>query len=81
MEHNICNKINKEAKTTAYTYGFSEIVDCLAKSNAFIALKDHKPNFISNPKCYLNNAEKKVKLGKSVNTFLKNLIVRSEMYH
>ena len=60
MERNICNKISKEAKTTGYTYGFSEIVDCLGKSNAFIALKDHKPNFISNPKCYLINPEKKL---------------------
>ena len=69
-EHNICNKINKEGKTIAYKYGLSEIVDCLAKPNEFIALKDHKPNFSS-----------KAKLGKSVNTFLNNLNVKSEIYH
>ena len=33
--------------------GVSERVDCLAKSNAFVSLKDHKPNFSSNPKCCL----------------------------
>ena len=45
-EYNIYNKINKETKTIANNYGVSERVDCLAaESNAFISLKDHKPNF------------------------------------
>ena len=38
-------QINKEAKIISNNYGVSERVDCLAKSNAFISLKDHKPNF------------------------------------
>ena len=58
MEYNIYNKINKEAKTIANNYGISERVDCLAKSNAFVSLKDHKPNFSSNPKCRLINPAK-----------------------
>ena len=30
-------------------------IDCLAKTNAFITLKDHKEDFNSNPKCRLIN--------------------------
>ena len=51
MGHNIYNKINKEAKYIANNYGVSERVECLSKSNTFISLKDHEPNFSSNPKC------------------------------
>ena len=51
MGHNIYNKINKEAKYIVNNYGVSERVDCLSKSKTFISLKDHKPNFSSNPKC------------------------------
>ena len=56
MEDNkIYNKINKEAKIIANNYGVSQRVDCLAKSSAFISLKDHRPNFSSKSKCYLIN--------------------------
>ena len=51
-ELNIYNKINKEAKVIANNYVVSERVD------AFISLKDHKPNFISNPECRLINPAK-----------------------
>ena len=51
MGHNIYNKINKEAKYIANNYGVSKRVECLSKSNTFISLKDHEPNFSSNPKC------------------------------
>ena len=63
-EHNIYNKINKEAKIFANSYGASERVVCLAISNAFVSLKGHQPNFISsklissNPKCRLINPAK-----------------------
>ena len=49
-EHGVYNKIRKEAKTILNNYGVSERADCLAKSNAFISLKDDQLNFISNPK-------------------------------
>ena len=39
-EHNIYNNINKEAEIIANNYEVSQTVDCLAKSNAFISLKD-----------------------------------------
>ena len=73
-EHNICNKINKEAKIIANNYEVSEGVDCLAKSNAFIFIKDHKQNFSSNPKCHLIIPGKS-EIGKiSICTFLNYLI-------
>ena len=68
-EHDIYNKINKEAKTIANNYGVSERVDCLAKSNAFVSLKDHKSNFSSNPKCRLINPAKS-EMGKISKYFL-----------
>ena len=71
-EHNIYNKISKEAKIITNGYGVSERVDCLAKSNAFISLKDHKPNFSSNPKsCLINPA--KSEIGKISKYFLQQL--------
>ena len=81
MEYNIYNKITKEAKTIANNYGISERVDCLAKSNAFVSLKDHKPNFSSNPKCRLINPAKS-EMGKISKYFLEQLNSKvSEIYH
>ena len=79
-EYSIHTKINKEAKNITNNYGVSERVDCIAKSNAFISLKDHKPNFSSNPRCRLINTAKR-EIGKLINTFLNNLIARSDIYH
>ena len=41
----IFNKINKKAKNIAEKDDIAERVDCFAKSNAFVTLKDHKENF------------------------------------
>ena len=71
-EHNIYNKINKDAKTIASNYGVSERVDSLAKSNAFVSLKYHKPNFSSNPKYRLINPAKS-EMGKISKYFLEQL--------
>ena len=71
-EYNIYNEIDKEAKTIANNYGVSERVDCLAKSNAFVSLKDHKANFSSNPKCSLINAAKS-EMGKINKYFVEQL--------
>ena len=71
-EYNIYNKINKEAKTIANNYGVSGRVDCLAKSNAFVSLKDHKPNFSLNPNCRLINPAKS-EMGKISKYFLEQL--------
>ena len=71
-EHNINNKIYKEAKTIANNCAVSERFECLAKSNAFISSKDNKPNFSSDPKCRLINAAKS-EIGKISKYFLKHL--------
>ena len=60
------------SKTISNNYGVSERVDCLAKSNSFISLKDHKPNFSSNPKCRLINPAKS-EIGKISKYFLEQL--------
>ena len=63
------NKINKEAKTITNSCGVSETVDCLAKSNTFVSLNDHEPNFSSNPQCRLINPVKS-EMGKISKYFL-----------
>ena len=50
--------INKVAKSIAEDIGISEKVEYLAKSTAFITLKDHKEDFSNNPKCRLINPAK-----------------------
>ena len=54
----VYNSINKEAKIIAEELEIGDRADCLAKTNAFITLKDHKENFRSNPKCRLVNPPK-----------------------
>ena len=49
-DHMTYDHINKEAKSIAEDLGISEKVECLAKSTAFITLKDHKEDFSNNPK-------------------------------
>ena len=68
----IFNTINKEAKHITESYDIAERVDCFAKSNAFITLKDHKENFQSNPKCRLINPAKS-EIGKASKLFIENI--------
>ena len=50
--------INTEAKKIANRLDIDDRMDILAKKQAFITLKDHKPNFNSNPTCRLINPTK-----------------------
>ena len=68
----IFNIINKEAKHIAEGYDIAERVDCFAKSNAFITLKNHKENFQSNPKRRLINPAKS-EIGKVSKFFIENI--------
>ena len=71
--------INTEAKAIANNYEIAERVDCLPMTDAFITLKDHKPNFTTNPKSRLINPSKS-ELGK-VSIFLiekVNTIIRDK---
>ena len=57
-EEQLVNNINKEAKIITRKLDLQDKVKCYSRLPAFITLKDHKPNFISNPKCRLLNPAK-----------------------
>ena len=50
--------INKEAKQIAECINLGDRVEVLAQKEAFITLKDHKPNFDNKPTCRLINPTK-----------------------
>ena len=57
----IIKSVNKEANDIAIKLGIEDRVERMAKNQAFIILKDHKDhkdNFINNPKCRLINPAK-----------------------
>ena len=55
--------INKEAKSIAEKLELDDCIECLATTQAFITMKDHKEDFRSKPKCRLINPSKS-ELGK-----------------
>ena len=52
------DSINREAKKFAEKFNVADRAECMAPTNAFITLKDHKANFENNPKCRLINPAK-----------------------
>ena len=50
--------IHKENKDIAMKLGIDDRVDATADKDAFITLKDHKPNFANKPTCRLINPTK-----------------------
>jgi len=65
----IIDNINEELKEITSSIGISNHVDVMAKSDAFITLKDHKDNFDTKPKCRLINPAKS-ELGKASKVIL-----------
>ena len=61
-----------EAKNIAKKIPLSDRIECLAKTLAFITLKDHKDNFQSSLHCRLINPSKS-KLGKVSKSILENI--------
>ena len=55
---NVYTEINKEANHIAQTLEIENKMEALAEKNAYITLKDHKENFINQPKCRLINPTK-----------------------
>ena len=55
--------INLEAKKIAELINLDDRIKCIARTPAFITLKDHKPDFRQNPSCRLINLAKN-ELGK-----------------
>ena len=54
----VTNPIDLEAKCIAKKLQLDDRVNATAKREAFITLKDHKPNFANNPTCRLINPAK-----------------------
>ena len=54
-EEDLQLSINQEAREIATQYSLENRIECLAKREAFLTLKDHKDNFENNPKCRLLN--------------------------
>ena len=50
--------IDRQAKAIAVDLKLADRIECIAKREAFITLKDHKENFENNPKCRLLNPSK-----------------------
>ena len=72
------NKINIEAKKIAKEFNMDEKLNIMVKQQCFVAIKDHKPDCRTNPKCRLLNPTKS-ELGKlskhilqTINTELQN---------
>ena len=55
---NELNSINIEAKKIAEKLKLEHKIECMAKKDAFITIKDHKENFQNNTKCRLINPAK-----------------------
>ena len=68
----VADNINHELKGISHNLGIGDRIDTMAKTPAFITLKDHKDNFETNPKCHLINPSKS-ELGKVSKNILDNI--------
>ena len=64
--------INLEAKEIAKSINLDDRIECIAKNNAFVTLKDHKQNFRSAVPCRLINPCKS-ELGKISKIIMENI--------
>ena len=68
----VYSNINKETKQIANDYEISDRIDCPGKDDAFISLKKHQDNFLSNLKCRLFNPAKS-EIGKIRKLVIENI--------
>ena len=66
------NEINKEANVLTEKLKINDRVQCIAQNEAFITVKDHKPNFPNNVACRLLNPCKS-EIGKVSKVYLENI--------
>ena len=66
------NEINKEANILTEKLKINDRVQCIAQNEAFITIKDHKPNFPNNIACRLLNPCKS-EIGKVSKVYLENI--------
>ena len=69
------NRINVEAKNIVTKLGIKDRVEQLSERNAYITVKDHKEKFPEKISFRLINPSKS-EIGKSVQSYLTNLIKR-----
>ena len=69
------NRINVEAKNLVTKLGIEDRVEQLSERNAYITVKDHKEEFREKISFRLINPSKS-EIGKSVQSYLTNLIKR-----
>ena len=58
VSHTATNSIEHETKSIVQKLNLDDRVRTTAEKDAFITLKDHKPNFVNNPTCRLINPAK-----------------------
>jgi hypothetical protein len=73
---NTCEDISKEEQKLVNSIELSDRIEATAKRDAFITLKDHKPNFQNNPACRLINPTKS-ELGKVSKQILEKVITNT----
>lgn len=69
----VCDDINREAKNIASKLKIDDRVDKTAEKEAFVTLKDHKPNFANKPTCRLINPAKS-ELGRASKRVLQTIV-------
>ena len=75
--------IHKENKDIATKLGIDDRVDATASKDAFITLKDHKPNFANKPTCRLINPTKSEigKVSKKILDRINSTIAKKHNFH
>ena len=58
IDDSLATSIEKKSKNIAENLGLDDRIETTGKKEPFITLKDHKPNFDTNPKCRLINPAK-----------------------
>ena len=71
-EIDMATNINKEAKILATKLEVADRVEVMSETEAFVTIKDHKPNFLTDTKCRLINPAKP-QLGKVSSKLLQNI--------
>ena len=66
------NEINKEANVLTEKLKINNRVQCIARNEAFVTIKDHQPNFPNNVACRLLNPCKS-EMGKVSKVYLENI--------
>ena len=80
---NTIRDIHTENKKIATQLGIDDRVDTTAKKDAFITLKDHKPNFANKPTCRLMNSTKSEigKISKEILDRINSKITRASKFN